>query len=267
MRKLIYRLDDFTENSINPITNKPYDDSWIICMLTDSKEYNQKVGSFNGCAYTIKYSRYSDYWQMSVCDFIGFNTKNNKNMILVMSDEDLKSAKMQYVGHSFDEPILRDTEQIYTVHSTSLENWELIQKDGCLKCWNILKAEKAITEEKPIGSILGDPKDFSDYIMLGKNVAGELVVNSKQQGKIIMDKNAKYTTGVRIYLDMKKIVEDGLAVRDGAHLKVKGTLPLKPYLIWVATWENVGLKSRISTPNIFCEKSDKEFKKRFPKYR
>lgn len=267
MRKLIYRLDDFTENSINPITNKSYDDSWIICMLTDSKEYNQKVGSFNGCAYTIKYSRNSDYWKMSVCDFIGFNTKNNKNMILVMSEEDLNTAKMQYEGHSFDEPFLRDNEQIYTVHSTSLENWELIQKDGCLKCWNILKAEKAITEEKPIGSILGDPKDFSDYIMFGKNVAGELVVNSKQQGKIVMDKDAKYTTGVRIYLDMKRIVEDGLAVRDGAHLKVKGTLPLNPYLIWVATWKNVGLKGRISTPNIFCEKADKEFKKRFPQYR
>ena len=38
-------------------------------------------------------------------------------------------------------------------------------------------------------------KEFSDYIMFGKNVAGELVVNSKQQGKICMDENAAYMTG------------------------------------------------------------------------
>lgn len=80
---MIYRLDEFEENSINPITNKPYDESWIICQLTDSNEYNQMVGSFNGCAYSVKYSRYSDYWKISVCDFIGFNTKNGKNIILL----------------------------------------------------------------------------------------------------------------------------------------------------------------------------------------
>ena len=66
--------------------------------------------------------------------------------------------------------------------------------------------------------------------------------------------------------DMKKIVEDGLAVRDGAHLKVKDKLPLKPYLIWTATWENVGLDNRISTPKIFTEKANMEFKKRCPQY-
>ena len=146
-------------------------------------------------------------------------------------------------------------------------NWERIKKDGCLKCWNLLKSEGAITEDNPIGSILGDPKDFSDYIMFGKNIAGELVVNSKQCGKINMDKNVEYLTGVRIYLDMKKIVTDGFAVRDGAHLKVKDTLPLEPYLIWAATWENAGLESRISTPKIFCEAADREFFKRFPQYK
>ena len=139
-------------------------------------------------------------------------------------------------------------------------------KDGCLKSWNILKSEKTISEEKPIGSALGDPEDFSDYIMFGKNIAGELVVNSKQQGKIIMDGSAEYLTGARLYLDMKKIVEDGFGVRDGAHLKVKDKLPLEPYLIWTATWENVGLDSRISTPKIFTEKANMEFKKRYPQY-
>ena len=262
----VYRLDNFTENHINPITAKPYDNSWIIWQLTDSEEYKQMVGSFNGCAYTIKFSRYADGWEMSVCDFIEFNKRQNKNIILVISEEDLKSAQERYEGHSFNEPILRKNEQIYTVHSTSLENWELIQKDGYLKSWNRLKAENVISEEKPIGNILGDPNDFSDYIMFGKNIAGELVVNSKQQGKITMDGNAEYLTGARLYLDMKKIVEDGLAVRDGAHLKVKDKLPLNPYLIWAATWENIGLESRVSTPKNFSEKANGMFYKRYPQY-
>lgn len=148
-----------------------------------------------------------------------------------------------------------------------MESFAQIKKDGCLKSWNILKAENTIIEDKPIGSLLGDPSDFSDYIMFGKGVAGEIVVNSKQQGKIVMDENAEYLTGARLYFDMKKIVEDGRAVRDGAHLKVKDTLPLEPYLIWTATYENIGLKNRISTPKIFCETADREFIKRFPQYK
>lgn len=264
---MIYRLDNFIETGINPITNQPYDDSWIIWKLTDSKEYKMMVGSFNSCAYSIKFSRFSDDWEMSVCDFIQFNTKQNKNMILVISETELKSAKEKYIGHSFDEPILRAGEQIYSVHSTSLKSYEQIQKDGCLKSWNLLKLKKIITEEKPIGSALGDPKDFNDYIMFGNNIACELVVNSKQQGKIVMDYNAEYLTVARLYLDMKKIVEDGLAVRDGAHLKVKDKLPLKPYLIWAATWESIGLDSRVSTPKIFTEKADMVFKKMYPQYK
>ena len=97
---MIYRLDNFIENNINPITNQPYDDDWIIWQLTDSKEYKLMFGSFKGCAYSIKFSRFVDGWEMSVCDFIQFNTKQNKNMILVISEADLESAKGKYKGHS-----------------------------------------------------------------------------------------------------------------------------------------------------------------------
>lgn len=90
---MIYRLDEFTENSINPITGIPYDASWVIWQLTDSKEYKMTVGSFNGCAYSVKFSRFFDGWEMSVCDFTKFNKSQNKNMILVISERELKSAQ------------------------------------------------------------------------------------------------------------------------------------------------------------------------------
>lgn len=95
--------------------------------------------------------------------------------------------------------------------------------------------------------------------MFGGGVSGEIVVNSKQTGKIVMDINAEYETGARLYFDAEKIAKDGLLVRDGAHVKVKDCLPLEPYLIWIATWDNVGLESPISTPRIFAKLSDENF--------
>ncbi len=258
---MIYRLDKLSENSINPITGHKYDNSWIILMLTDSFDYQQMCGSNNGCAYMIKISR-SQYknWKISVGDFIGFCEANNKNAILVMPKAALNSAKEHYKGYKYNEPFLRDNDPTVLVHSTPMDSWEQIKRDGMLKSWNILKTEKVITEKQPIGIQLGDPIDFSDYIMFGGGVTGEIVVNSKQQGKIVMDINSEYLTGARLYFDAKRMAQDGLLVRDGCHLKVKDMLPLKPYLIWTATWETIGLASRVSTPKIFAEQADKQFR-------
>lgn len=257
---MIYRVDKLSENRVNPITGHAYDNAWIVFMLTDSPDYQQICGSCNGCAYMIKMSRNQcKNWKMAVGDFIGFYKTNEKNAILVMSEADLKSAEKHYEGHRYNEPLLRENEPSVLVHSTSMNSWEQIQRDGMLKSWNILKAEKTITEAQPIGIQLGDPTDFSDYIMFGSGVTGEIVVSSKQQGKIVMATDARYLTGARLYFDAKRMAYDGLLVRDGCHVKVKDILPLKPYLIWVATWETLGLASQVSTPKIFAEQADKHF--------
>lgn len=257
---MIYRVDRLSENSINPITGHKYGSAWVILMLTDSLDYQQMTGSNNDCTYTIKVSRKQcKAWEMAVGDFIGFCEANGKNAILVMPEADLNSAKNLYEGHRYNEPLLRENEPAILVHSTPMENWEQIKRDGMLKSWNILKTEKVIPEEQPIGIQLGDPTDFSDYIMFGGGVTGEIVVNSKQQGKVVMDTNAEYLTGARLYFDAKRMAQDGLLVRDGCHLKVKDVLPLKPYLIWTATWETIGLASQVSTPEIFAEQADKHF--------
>ena len=257
---MIYRLDGLSESIINPITEHTYDNSWMILMLTDSLDYQQMCGTNPGCAYTIKMSRNQcNNWKMAVGDFIGFCEANKKNAILVMSEADFRAAKKHYGDHRYNEPLLRENESSVLVHSTPMNSWEQIKCDGMLKSWNLLKTEKAITEEKPIGIQLGDPTDFSDYIMFGSGVAGEIVVNSKQQGKIVMDIDAEYLTGARLYFDAKRMAQDGLLVRDGCHLKVKDRLPLEPYLIWTATWATIGLASQVSTPKIFAEQADKQF--------
>ena len=154
---MFYRTDKLEENKINPVTGQEYDSSWIILMLTNSKEYSQMCGSSNGCAYTIKISRsqYKD-WKMAVGDFIGFNQYNGKNILLVTSETDFQIAMDFYKGHKYNEPFLRENEPDVLVHSTTMSSWELIKQDGMLKSWNKLKARKSIEEEEPIGIKLGD---------------------------------------------------------------------------------------------------------------
>lgn len=258
---MLYRVDKFEENGINPVTGREWDDSWIVLMLTDDEKCRLLCGSVNGCAYTIKVSRVlHENWQLAVGDFIGFNEANGKNIVLAMTGEEYAAAFDFYKGHVYNEPFLRESEPQVLIHTTSMESWESIKRDGCLKCWSRLKAEGAIDEDKPIGNILGDPEDFADYIMFGVGAFGEIVVNSKQRGVILMDENSEYLTGARLYFDAARMANNGLLLRDGCHLKVKNELPLESYLIWAATYESVGLESRISTPRIFSELADRKFR-------
>lgn len=253
---MIYRTDEFLQNNINPVTDCEYDSSWLVLVLSADIDTPMIVGANNGCAYTIKISKQlHDDWKMVVGDFIGYCNANNLNGIIAITEDEYNEAQNYYVGHSYNETVLRGYETPVLVHSTSMENWYQIQKDGMLKSWNRLN----ITGKEPIGKQLGDPVHFSDYIMFGGGISGEIVVNSKQSGKIVMDIDSEYETGARLYFDAKKIAKDGLLVRDGAHVKVKDCLPLEPYLIWAATWDNVRLESPISTPRIFAKLSDKKF--------
>ncbi len=253
---MIYRVDNFIENNTNPITKSEYDFSWVVLVLSSDIDTAMIVGANNGCAYTIKISKqFHDDWKMAVGDFVGYCDANNINGIIAVTEDEYNEAQNYYVGHSYNETLLRDYETPILVHSTSMENWYQIQKDGMLKSWNKLN----IPKKEPIGKQLGDPVHFSDYVMFGGGVSGEIVVNSKQSDKIVMDIDVEYKTGARLYFDAEKIAKDGLLVRDGAHVKVKDCLPLEPYLIWTATWDKVGLESQVSTPKNFTELSDEKF--------
>lgn len=265
---MIYVVDTFEENAINPITKQEYDDSWIVIRVTHHPFNTGIASAEEGCAYTIRISKCADnYWFLAVGDAIEYCEKLQKNAIVVISESEWEELKNLYGNHSFDEKELRSNEGKVLVHSTSLENWNNIQNEGCLKCWNILKRENTLLEEQPIGFENGDPKDFSDYIMFGGfDVSGEIVVSSRQYGFINMDVNTEYETGARLYFDAKKMAEDGLLVRDGVHIKVRDELPLEKYLIWTATWKNVGLEKSVSTPCVFAKKADDNFKEFFKEY-
>lgn len=69
---MIYRLDNFCENSINPITQEKYDESWVVFIL-NNEPYQMRCGSENGCAYTLRVSKQCTYWKMALYCLTGYN--------------------------------------------------------------------------------------------------------------------------------------------------------------------------------------------------
>lgn len=261
---MIYRVDRLSDCKTDPAIQRTLLSVYGVFILTDSKEYQQLCGATKDFPYLIQMSRFSsENWKLAICDFIDFCNVNKNDAIVVLSETDFAAAQEAYSGHKHNDPFLRNDEPLVLVHSTPLSAWKSIQRDGVLKSWNRLKAEKIIDEAQPIGAALGDPSDFSNYIMFGSGTTGEIVVNSKQLGKIEMNENTSYLTGARLYFDAEKIAADGLLIRDGCHLKVKDMLPLTPYLIWTATWDVLGFKNQWSTPKIFAEQADQYFQRTY----
>lgn len=259
----------FTDNSLNELQlnpfnhNNKYDNGWIMLKLLDSAPFKQYTGGGSDGIFQLIITKQNIDWEYKVFDFIQYEKACGLNIILTINNEDYNAAQKTYAGHNYMDNFLRFYEKRILMHTTTKENFQAIMIDGCLKSWNILKQEKAITEDKPIGALLGDPLDYSDYIMFnnGGNSA-ERVISSKQKGYIEMDLNKPYIPGARLYFDCEKIAQDGLLVRDGAHLKVKNQLPLKKYLLWVAIPDELGISGE-TTPRFFAEKADEKFEEKF----
>lgn len=265
---MLYFIDpSWQENPINPITNAPFDASWVILHLTDSSNYTFLNGAQNGSAYAFLVSRHFAHWEYAVSDFLQYHTELGSNVLCAISSNDHAHAMSTAYGHPYNERGLRPWEPAVLVHSTTPSGWQGILSDGKLLCWNALSAKHAISEASPIGASLGDPDDFSDYIMFSDgNLSGEIVVSSKEKGFICMDANAAYQPGARLYFDAAAIARDGHLLRDGAHLKVRDHLPLIPYLLTAITPHTMQLAAQDHTPSAFTHLANQAFSKQFPQF-
>lgn len=236
--------------------------NWIYFKLSND---NVKVfsGKNNSKIYHLIISENYSNWEYRVMDFINYINASTINGAIEITKEKLKCSKTQYGNHTFNDKILRPFEPTVLIHSTSLKAWESIQNDRCLKSWNKLFESGLIEEKNPIGNLLGDPYEFSDYIMLGNGVTCEIVVSSSDKGKIDCDVNVLYQPGVRLYFNAKLIAADGILIRDGAHLKVKEELEYEKYLLFTATSETVDGYEQNWTPKKFAEKADEAFEMKY----
>ena len=230
-------------------------EDWVSIKITDDFCMTDRKNIVFGCSIGKKI----DGWQFRLMDYIGYNRLHQRNIIVLVSINDYNDASKVYDGHTIDDRELRSHEPEVLVHSTTWENYRMIKEDECLKSWNMLKRTLPTFENEPIGLLLGDPDDISDYIMLGTGVSGEIVVLSKQKGEICMDCDVEYTPGARIYFDSRVLANQGLLERDGLHYKVKDQLPLH-LSIFIATLENVTIDGKI-TPKTFAAAADEAFEK------
>ncbi len=209
-----------------------------MCLKTDDPRHPLIVGSENGL-YTLIVSRNMENYEFHIGDFLSYCKAYQIECLLDVSSEDMKSYIRRYKGHWYNE-VLRPQESCILIHSTDRKNWEQILKDAELKSWNILKGEGYIKDDKPFGQRLNDPESFRDFIMFSKGMNPEIVTASKQIGKIATE-DTYYHYGCRLYFDAEKMADDGLLIRDGCHYKVFQRLPLKPYLLFAANRESLGL--------------------------
>lgn len=238
----------------------------IYCKLTNSTEYNQFCNLVNG-VYTLKISRNFKYWYYDLCDLIDFYKDSKVELDLDIEQSEIDMARKLYGDHEFNEKFIREYETKVLVHSTPFENLDSILKDNALKSWNACKAEKENWENEPIGALLGDISDFSNYVMLSMlSQNSEIVTASKQKREINIDYEQTYQPGARFYLDGEKLAANGLLLRDGLHIKVRDSIPFDKYLIWHSTAENLGL-GKTSTPKEFFERSNNRFLELYPQYK
>lgn len=238
----------------------------IVLKIADSKDYNMFMGIENSL-YTVKLSKNYKYWYYEFCDMIGFYENSDVELIIKADKSDIELAKKLYGNHRFNETFLRENESKVLVHSTTIESAKSIISDGKIKSWNILKSEKSEWENQPIGVLLGDIADFSNYVMLsGCCQNNEIIIASKLKGEIDINENQKYSAGARFYIDGEKLACDGLLLRDGEHLKVKDCIPLDRYLIWYSTPERLNI-SAVTTPKKFFELSNNRFFELYTNYK
>lgn len=250
----IYFIRRLTEH--NPFSDDgKYDSDWVSIRVSRSRYIMPETKFVYGCVIGKK----TDFWEYRVMDYINYNLMYNRNVIFIGSKRTYKKALKKYRNCSVCDKALRPYEERFVVHSTTKENYEKMVSQGCIKSWNILKSENTDFEKEPIGTLLGDPEDFRDYIMLGVGVQCEIVVLSKQHNKLCYDVNEEYTPGARLYFDAEQLAENGLLVRDGLHYKVKDRLPFE-YAVFIATADNISINGRI-TPETFSRSADETFER------
>jgi len=185
-------------------------------------------------------------------DFIAYENAHGRQVLIDAPGIDLAKLPRPPAG-------IRASDPRYAVHSTPLSSYAKILRDGCLK-------SAALLEIPAIGfAPLGEPEDYLDYIMFAAIdgfCASEIVVNSRLRGEVCYNPDMPYHPQARMYFDAHKIIADGLATRDGSHwVKVRGTLPLKPYLVLTVCANDVELPPGEPrwTPRLFAAQADRYF--------
>lgn len=132
-----FRMKEFSEETGLHIGRQG-----VLLYLTETDGYSMQCGAESGRT-CMKISKTAcPHWKWAVLDFLEYHEEMGREVVLSIQERDLQEARQAYRGHSHAEKRLREGEPAVLVHSTPVSHWESIRSDGCLKSWNLLKAER-----------------------------------------------------------------------------------------------------------------------------
>ena len=263
----------FTLNDRNPFTEDgTYGSGWSALFILDRHDGYAFMGTGNEGLFAYQYSRNADNITEIVADYLRYEELHKRNAILSCpSDMDVDAFVQQALAATPKPHTVRKTDPKYLVHSTSLSASKKIMEEGELKSLVRLKATGSQAYAPRLGfDSLGEPTEYADHICLGDSdsVGPERVTAENAAGRFLSDpENQVYDPGARFYFNCQRIVLDGLDIRIVGSIKVKGNLPLDPYLVAHITLDDLPASrpSREWTPKSFTAEANEVFLHRLDK--
>jgi hypothetical protein len=229
----------WTYAASNPFTTDgSYGAAWSAFCILDSQDDQYVTGQSGQGPFAARFGSNVPRLERRLADFLRYEQAQERQVILDFPpDIDPAVYVAQAIASTPAPNEIRPEDPPVLVHSTSLAAWQSIRADGALK--SAAQLTHTGSPNSQDHGLLDDylrhePPEYRDHIMLGEiaSCGPEMVVASYQAGRFVMDEQATYQPGVRLYFDNHRIIRDGLGVRDGLHvMKVRQRLPLRPYLI------------------------------------
>jgi len=250
--KYIIATDKFNPNNKNPFCNNGTYFQYSCFSTNGNSNYEMLTTRLKSGCWIVEYneSNYHDF----ICDYIRYENKNNRIVIVQTKiAEEVKSIIIKSNKGTLPDVL---------VHSTSLEASIEIEKKGKITADKYLnnstKNEKHVIQKYKEN----EPIEFSEYVMLGKIDGNtELVMSMFQRDSFYVTDEEEYLPGARIYLDSRKLDQDGLIVRDGMHIgKVFREISLDKYCIGIVRVTDLQHRD-IWTPKVFQDESNNKIEK------
>jgi hypothetical protein len=250
-----------------------YDPRWSAFCVRDSEDGEFVTGRGANGLFAVRLGRRVEHLENRLADYLRYESAHGRTVILSFPpDVEVDGLVARALACTPEAGVVRPSDGRVVVHSTSLSAWRRIRADGELRAACLLAAGR----HKPPGSVelsevqqylRNEPLEYGDYIMLGPldSTAPEMVVASYSSGRFVLDEDAVYEPGVRLYLDNHRIIRDGLAMRDGLHaMKVHRRLALAPYLLAAIGVADVDPAGAVQawTLRAFVERANEVFRSR-----
>jgi hypothetical protein len=255
----------------NPFTTDgSYGLAWSAFCILDRDDDQFYTGQVGDGPFSVRCGRRVAHLEHRLIDLLHYENAHGRLVILQFpKDLDVDAFVAHALAQTPPAGVVRPDDPAFIVHSTALAAWDSIRADGLLKAASGLEARPRLLDpSSELGRYLQhEPPEYGDYIMFGElgSTTPEKIVASYRAGRFMLDDDAVYEPGVRLYFDNHRIIRDRRITRDGLHAtKVYRQLPLSPYLLAAIRVVDLDPHREIEawTPRAFAVRADQAFCRR-----